>query len=575
MSKGDQPKKKQSYQESVIRNESAGNPNARNPNSSASGKYQFLKGTKDYLNKKAGRNLSDEEAMSMYTSMSLKELEKNNIPPTNRNMYLLHFLGQSGGVDFIKKAQANPAAKASSLVSREVFESNKEVFAPGGVEISSGDLLSKFERKMAGSAPATARSTPQPINNAQQGPSFFQRMAAKQQAESSPSEEGIQEEQPSEQNDAKFAYSNGVVEGIQSKTNFGNRNTIFAAGGDMDYQLPHTMHTTPDMGYADGLINKFNAGGTHEENEFGGIPQGQSQDGSLNTVEEGETRMGDFIFSNRMKLSLEDTEEFYLPKSIANLTFADASKKLNEALERSPFDIILRKTIEIQLDSLSYANEKAKMLKSLDEKAADEKIFGIAQEVDQVISPEQATEPASEEQTEFADGGEMEQEGEEPSSGFVGDRTQIIESIVQGIEEGQEEKAVIDMLLQMGVPENEIQGYLEEAAQIIEDGEVQAQEVQSAESETANLEAEIRSMIEGGVTDNEILESMSKDGTDPNMIMQLIQSVKAQLSQEYSPEQGQSVGPGSALPLSEGQPQQLAYGGRFLYNKKKFSNLSL
>lgn len=574
MSTVDKPKKKQSYEQAVIRNESAGNANAKNPNSSASGKYQFLKGTKDYLNKKAGKNLSDEEAMALYTSMSLKELQKNKIPPTNRNMYLLHFLGQKGGVDFIKKAQANPNTKASSLVPKEVFDSNKEVFAPGGVEISSGELLAKFERKMAGSAGASNQNVPQPINSNNNGVSFLQRVSEEQQNQS-PSEEEMTQEEAQQEPEKKFAYSNGVVEGIQNKTNFTKQNTIFAAGGGMEYELPHTLHTTPDMGYADGLLNEFNEGGTHEENEFGGIPQGQSQDGSLNTVEEGETRMGDFIFSNRMKLSLADTEEFYLPKDIADLTFAEASKKLNEALENSPFDIILRKTIEIQLDSLSYANEKAKMMKEMDEKASEEKISAIAQEVDSLITPQGNVKEENLENTEFAEGGEMYQEGEETSSGFVGDRTQIIESIIQGIEEGKEEEDVVNMLLQMGVHESEIQSYLEEAAQALEEQDLENEEIQSAESETNNIETEIRSMIEAGVSDEEIISSMSKDGTDPNMIMQLLKSVRAELSQEYNPEESQKNGPGSALPLSEGQSQQLAYGGRFLYNKKKFSNLSL
>lgn len=51
-------------------------------------------------------------------------------------------------------------------------------------------------------------------------------------------------------------------------------------------------------------LNEFRTGGTHEQNPLGGIPQGQSSNGKMNTVEQGETsHMIDgkkFIFSNRI-----------------------------------------------------------------------------------------------------------------------------------------------------------------------------------------------------------------------------------------------------------------------------------
>lgn len=44
---------------------------------------------------------------------------------------------------------------------------------------------------------------------------------------------------------------------------------------------------------------EFNTGGTHDQNPLGGIPIGVGSNGKLNTVEEGETQFGDYIFSNR------------------------------------------------------------------------------------------------------------------------------------------------------------------------------------------------------------------------------------------------------------------------------------
>ena len=43
-------------------------------------------------------------------------------------------------------------------------------------------------------------------------------------------------------------------------------------------------------------------GGTHEENPYGGVPMGVGQNGKINTVEEGEVKFGDYIFSNRLSL---------------------------------------------------------------------------------------------------------------------------------------------------------------------------------------------------------------------------------------------------------------------------------
>jgi hypothetical protein len=53
--------------------------------------------------------------------------------------------------------------------------------------------------------------------------------------------------------------------------------------------------------YADGGdLHDLMKVATHEQNPLGGYtPQGQSQDGQMNTVEQGETKMGSFIYSDR------------------------------------------------------------------------------------------------------------------------------------------------------------------------------------------------------------------------------------------------------------------------------------
>jgi len=49
-------------------------------------------------------------------------------------------------------------------------------------------------------------------------------------------------------------------------------------------------------------VIEYNEGGTHEENIHGGVPVGMGANGKMNTVEEGETKFNDYVFSNRFGL---------------------------------------------------------------------------------------------------------------------------------------------------------------------------------------------------------------------------------------------------------------------------------
>lgn len=90
-------------------------------------------------------------------------------------------------------------------------------------------------------------------------------------------------------------------------------------------------------------VTEFNAGGSHEENERGGVPQGIAPDGAPNLVEEGEVKLKDiigvdnqYILSNRLMVDAEHAKKYGLPDSVVGLTYAAAFKKLFEPLkERS------------------------------------------------------------------------------------------------------------------------------------------------------------------------------------------------------------------------------------------------
>lgn len=72
--------------------------------------------------------------------------------------------------------------------------------------------------------------------------------------------------------------------------------TMFAQGGDLQSYVKQK--------FSNNTLNSFNAGGLHETNPYGGIPQGTGSNGQMNTVEQGETSFnlpqGKFIFSDRI-----------------------------------------------------------------------------------------------------------------------------------------------------------------------------------------------------------------------------------------------------------------------------------
>ena len=138
----------------------------------------------------------------------------------------------------------------------------------------------------------------------------------------------------------------------------------FAEGGNMGNS--YGAYFGKNQGYSDS-VDKFNPelnlvefknGGTHEESPFGGIPQGVSPDGTPNTVEAGETKFQDYIFSNRLKV--KDPEEFGLSKKLKGETFAKASKKLFKEFEERPNDPISKKTWLANIPALMQANEEAR-----------------------------------------------------------------------------------------------------------------------------------------------------------------------------------------------------------------------
>lgn len=108
-------------------------------------------------------------------------------------------------------------------------------------------------------------------------------------------------------------------------------------------------------------VTQFNEGGTHEENPYGGIPQGINKENGLpNKVEEGEVKYNDFIYSNRLTIPKGAAEEVGLPKSIEGKTFAEAANILQKESSNRPNDKISKQELDIVLGKLKDLQIKVK-----------------------------------------------------------------------------------------------------------------------------------------------------------------------------------------------------------------------
>lgn len=155
--------------DSIIGVESGGNPNATNPNSSASGLGQFIDSTWLSTIKAARPDLadgkSDAELLALKTDPQLSRemteayanqnqaiLSKAGVPVTPGTTYLAHFAGPGGAV---KVLQADPNMPVGDVLGAPAVKANP--FLAG---MTAKDLQAWADRKM-GSAPAQAAPQPQ------------------------------------------------------------------------------------------------------------------------------------------------------------------------------------------------------------------------------------------------------------------------------------------------------------------------------------------------------------------------------------------------------------------------------
>ena len=143
------------------------------------------------------------------------------------------------------------------------------------------------------------------------------------------------------------------------------------------YALGGTLN--PDSEYAD-EINEYNTGGTHEENPYEGVQVGVDPQGTPNMVEEGEVRYGGYIFSNRLAPDKSLLEEFKLPTSYKNHTFADIAEKLSKEYQEKPNDPIVKNGTLANLERLKASQEKLKMQEAERRRSRENEISAMLQQ---------------------------------------------------------------------------------------------------------------------------------------------------------------------------------------------------
>ena len=145
--------------------ESGNNRNAKNPFSTASGRFQFIDSTRRRLDKKYGfdpKDRSDDaeaERMRVYTQETVDALESSNIPVTGGTLYGGHFLGQGGIRKFFDAYRKDPNANVSEHFSAEIIKKNPAIFNPrgGAPRTTLAAVMEKFD-KVGGSGQRTPMS---------------------------------------------------------------------------------------------------------------------------------------------------------------------------------------------------------------------------------------------------------------------------------------------------------------------------------------------------------------------------------------------------------------------------------
>lgn len=144
---------------------------------------------------------------------------------------------------------------------------------------------------------------------------------------------------------------NNNIKPLNNKIAFTTPASRMAYGGNLENNMENKNFT------------EFNEGGTHEQNPLGGVPLGENA-----SVEQGETKKGKYIYSDRLSIDENMTKEMNLPTYIKGKSFANASKAINDKF-KDRHDSYATETKNTLLKRLEQAQET---IKAKDEQRAQQ-----------------------------------------------------------------------------------------------------------------------------------------------------------------------------------------------------------
>lgn len=125
------------YYDKTARAESGGRSDAKNPNSSASGLFQFTKGTWRAVVDKYGLKYTDndrfdkyksKEVMELFTRDNADQLKSYGITPNNTDLYTAHFMGVGGARKLLTAQREDPNQSVYNVASPDQIKANKSIF---------------------------------------------------------------------------------------------------------------------------------------------------------------------------------------------------------------------------------------------------------------------------------------------------------------------------------------------------------------------------------------------------------------------------------------------------------------
>lgn len=174
----------------------------------------------------------------------------------------------------------------------------------------------------------------------------------------------------------KYRSDIGYIDALNNQNKLAYNNALTDANRNINYNLNTSMNKQRQRTYALGGqidnseiagVTTFNAGGTHETNPNGGIPQGIGENGNPNLVEEGEVKWNDFIFSKRIKPQEKILKQYNSSFKGNVASYADAANKILEMhkeRENNPFDLA---TLNVQMQRLADAQEYQKIAEAAEQ----------------------------------------------------------------------------------------------------------------------------------------------------------------------------------------------------------------